>query len=66
MGEIEFALDAPPVAPIAQAQAATHAPLRALGGIDWQGLTAEAGGQIALVEVDPGEGELQEWGKRGE
>lgn len=37
-----------------------------LGGIDWAEVAAEGRGQIALVEVEPGEGELQEWGRRGE
>ncbi|MDQ1113952.1 hypothetical protein QE418_003400 [Microbacterium testaceum] len=36
-----------------------------IAGIDWAGVAAEARGEVALLEVAPGEGELQSWAARG-
>jgi hypothetical protein len=64
---VAFSLDEPPLGPSHDvAHAAPEAPARRmLDRIDWTGLTAEARGQVALVDVEAGEGELQEWGSRG-
>lgn len=42
------------------------APLQSLAGIDWHGVSAEARGEVALFDVDAGEGKLQSWQTRGE
>jgi hypothetical protein len=64
---VAFSLDEPPLGPSHDvASAAPVAPARRmLDGIDWTGLAAEARGQVALVDVEAGEGERQEWGRRG-
>jgi hypothetical protein len=62
----EFFLAEPPTGPIAAPPvSAPVAPLRQLGGIDWEGIASEARGLAPLIEVETGEGERQAWEARG-
>ncbi len=62
----DFLLEPPAgVASAAPVPAAASSRREPIAGIDWAGVAAEARGEIALLEVAPGEGELQSWAARG-
>lgn len=62
----DFLIEPPVGEPAACDRPAPSARPAALGGIDWAGIAGEARGEVALVDIEPGEGELQEWGRRGD
>lgn len=62
----EFLLEPPVEQPVAVECAPAPNRPALLGGVDWAGLAAEARGAIALVDVQPGEGQRQAWARRGD